>query len=505
MNFTEIVKKYQEYGLACLPTVFSTKAPTYGTMWKEDIPIEKFIDCDSIAVKCGDFSGGLECLDFDNKLKDAKEILTKYLEIPEVKEIYEKHKLPIESTQSGGYHLLYRCTKNEGNRKLAQRYVPEQKTTKDLIETRGINGFFLCDPSPKYKLIRNNFSYIATISVIERATLIDNAISMNEFVEPEKNEYQGGTDRPGDLYNVSMEAISDMKSLLQGAGWKDLGKTRWRRPNKNEGISATLGKVAPNILYVFTSNGYPFEPSKAYTPFQVLGLLKFGGDFKEACKSIAPEKTTSYQAGKLQVSELEKILNGAFIDTRRHIDKPPTILSIVERAGTMTIVKRVLTLGNFSCIIGKAKSRKTFLLSVVTAALLKTGNGKVIGEMPASKNEILYFDTEQGEYDSYNVIRRIENMAGTGLRLKSYNLRPFSPLERCQIIEYAFKLFGEKTGFCVIDGIADLANAINDEVEATRVTGILLNLTKHTIVTYHVYFIKIKMTILQQGILVVLL
>jgi len=482
MNFTETVKKYSEWGLSCLPTDLKGKRPigANSSDWtNHDFELNDFNDCDSIGIKCGKASGNLECIDIDNHFEDAKEILTKYLEITEVNEIYKKYKLPIETTQRGGYHLLYRCEKIEGNRKLAARWKSEENRPDHFFETRGEGGMFLCCPSPGYKIIRNIFENIATISIIERAILIDNAVAMNEYVEPGKNEYQNGTDRPGDIYNSTSGSISEMKGLLQSAGWKDLGNLKWRRPGKNDGISATLGKVAPNVFYVFTGNGYPFDPMKAYLPFQVLALLKFGGDFSEAAKSIAPERIFTNHAIKMNQTEIEKILEGSKIDTRRQIEKPPTILSIRENIATSLIYKRVFTLGNFSCIIGKAKSRKTFFLSLITASLLnKNQNDKFDSDMPEHKNEILYFDTEQGEYDSYNAIRRIEKMAGTGLRLRGYNLRQFSPMERCQIIEYAFGKYGDKAGYCVIDGIADLANGINDEDEATRVTTFLLMLTK---------------------------
>ena len=172
----------------------------------------------------------------------------------------------------------------------------------------------------------------------------------------------------------------------------------------------------------------------------------------------------------------EKMLTDSFIDLRKSVSKPPTILSIKDDG----YVKRLLTLGNFSCITGKAKSRKTFFLSLITSQMLSNSyDGKFVGEMTPEKNEILYFDTEQGEYDSYNVIKRIETMSGTtGNRLHAFSLRQFTPLERCQLIEYGFKLYGERAGLCVIDGIADLAFAINDEQEATRVTTILLRLSK---------------------------
>jgi hypothetical protein len=478
MNYISIHQKYLEHGYKTLPTT-DKKSPCVpvGQDWKEDLPESLFENSFGIGLKLGEASGFIECMDFDNHLLNAKNKLSEFLAIPEVKEIYDKHKPPIENTVSRGYHLLYRCLEMEGSRKLALQFK-EDKTTDCFIETKGLASYICIDPTPGYKFIRNDLFNIPMLSKVERAILIDNAISMNEVFQTHKTEYEQ-TDRPGDLYNASMGAIGDMKGILQGIGWQDLGNYRWRRPGKKEGLSATLGKVAPNVFYVFTANSSPFEPNKAYTPFQVLALVKFNGDFKEAAKSVAPERVERVEVGRISLTELEKILLGAKIDTSRKIDRPPTILSFMDQQATSTIQKRVFTLGNFSCIIGKAKSKKTFFLSMVSSALLcNSTDGKFIGEMKEGKNEILYFDTEQGEYDSYNVIKRIELMAGTKERFRGYNLRPFSPVDRCQIIEYAFKLFGEKTGFCVIDGIADLANGINDEDEATRVVTILLRLSK---------------------------
>lgn len=293
-----------------------------------------------------------------------------------------------------------------------------------------------------------------------------------------KTEYETG-ERPGDIYNQNPDSVYEMKSILQGAGWKQVGNYTWRRPNKDSGVSATLGKVAPNIFYVFTSNAHPFDPMKAYTPFQVLGLLKFNGDFKQAASSVAPGKPITYEQTKITISDIEKLLLNSRIDTSKTVEKPPTILSIKEQSGTSSVLKRLFTLGNFSCTIGKAKSRKTFVQSLLTAAILgEDRGGKLVSELPRGKKDVLYFDTEQGEYDCHNVIRRIERMAGDNKHLKAYSLRQYTPSERCMIIEYAFKLWGSSIAFCVIDGIADLATAINDEDEATRVVTMLLRLTK---------------------------
>lgn len=475
----EIYNKYKSVGISLIPTK-KDKSPLLSGTWLNGFDYNKFGNASYYGLICGELSGGLECFDFDNHFEDALANFTEFITIPEVKFIYEKYKLPIEKSQNGGYHLLFRCSKNDTNKKLASRLLNGRPDA--IIETRGQNGYFCAYPSDGYTVFRNDIFNIQTITQIERAVLFDNAIAMNEcYPVIPKSAYESESgDRPGDLYNQTDDAVDDMKGILSGAGWRNLGNTRWRRPGKDEGISATLGKVAPGIFYCFTANGYPFEPMKAYTPFQVLGLIKFNGDFKEAAKSVAIEKPIrQQQSAGLQPSEMDKILLGARIDTARRIEKPPIILSIKEQQATSFIYKRVFTLGNFSCIIGKAKSRKTFLLTLITASLLsKDKTGKFVGEMVAGKNEILYFDTEQGDYDSQNVIKRIERMGGSTAGFRGYSLRPFSPTERCQIIEYAFTLFGDRTGFCVIDGIADLAFAINDEQEATRVTSILLRLSK---------------------------
>lgn len=477
MTIQEAYISYNAAGFAVHPTK-PDKSPLMPTDWKHGFDGAAFTNAAGIGVICGKISGGLECLDFDNHFGDAKQVLTDYISIPEVKAIYEKHKLPIEKSMNGGYHLLYRCNVNEGNRKLAQR-KNNQGRPEAIIETRGEGGYFCAYPSHGYTIERNNIFHIATITPIERAVLIDTACSFNEYTQQVyKTEFETG-DRPGDVYNTTQDAGQNTISLLQSAGWKQIDTYKWRRPDKTDGISATFGKVAKDVFYCFTANGHPFEPNKAYTPFQVLALLKYNGDFKEAAKAIAPERTDiRIPTSKMDVSEIEKILNQAKIDTSKKVERPPVILYIKEQSGTQYNYKRLFTLGNFSCIIGKAKSRKTFLLSMLTAAVINSDSApKFKSELPKGKAGVLYFDTEQGEYDCYNVISRIETMAGIR-SMKSFALREYSPLDRCAIIEHAFKLWGNETAFCVIDGIADLANAINDEEEATRVTTMMLRLTK---------------------------
>jgi hypothetical protein len=474
-----IIKSYFDAGYECLPCKID-KSPLLKKGWKEKFTLDEFKNAEAIGIKGGSYSDGIICLDFDahQGQKDAYTNLKHYLEIPEIREIFDRDKLPIEKTQSGGYHLLFKTDVKIGNRKIASRMFEGKPDC--FIEIKAQDGYFLCTPSPGYKMVNNDILKVAKLNSVDTATMIDLAMSMNEYYKTNVTEYEG-TDRPGDKFNKEV-SLNEVENILKSANWSDIGDKKWRRPGKKTGISGSLGYIKGcYIFYCFTQNGYPLEWLKAYSPFQLKTALEFNGDYKACATSLpAPEKITIVSKDKLPESELEKILNNCKIDTNKIIERPPVILSIKQKNGSGFQYRRIFTLGNFSVIIGKAKSKKTFLLSLLISFLLRIKDltYKFINDLSDEKNLIVWFDTEQGTYDSYNTIKRIEKMSGTKGKIKAFNLRPFSPLERCQIIEYAFKMFGNKIGLCIIDGIADLSTAINDELEATRISTMMLRLTK---------------------------
>ncbi len=497
----EIVKKYIDNGFSVLPTK-DDKSPATKKWYGVDVDINEFAGAFGIGVKCGNESNGLECMDFDNHFSDAKETLSKYISISEVKEIYEKYNLPIESTQSGGFHLLFRCDKNDGNRKLASRPKWDEKLKRfkpdAIIETRGEGGYFVCAPTHGYKVIRNSILNVPKISIEERDILITNAISLNKWVEPIKNNFEE-KDRPGDKYNSDFTAIEDVKSELLLKGWKELKTGIWQRPGKKKGISATLGYVE-NIFYVFTANGYPFEPEKGYTPFQVIALLKYNGDFSAFAKDLSERyglnKQTDYtkktEAKKPEKTkdEWEDILSKSFIDLTIPVEKPPIIMKIGNVINGTNYHQRLLTLGNFSAITGKAKSKKTYLSSLIVSAFVKNSDeqNKFYSHLPENKRMVIRFDTEQSTYDAYVISKLTEKLIGYyAQHYGTFDLREFTPQDRCSIIDFALNKFKDNIGVVIIDGITDLATKINDEEEASKVTGLLMKWTK----TYNCHIICI--------------
>ena len=139
------------------------------------------------------------------------------------------------------------------------------------------------------------------------------------------------------------------------------------------------------------------------------------------------------------------------------------------------------TLGNFSLIIDKAKSRKSFYVNIAISAALQKDLilGRIKSNLPVDKCEVLYFDTEQSKYHVQLAVRRIcaQIAVSQPSNLHTYFLRSLTPAERLKFIEDEI-YSNDNVGFVVIDGIKDLVTSINDEDQATMVASKLLKWTE---------------------------
>jgi KaiC/GvpD/RAD55 family RecA-like ATPase len=158
--------------------------------------------------------------------------------------------------------------------------------------------------------------------------------------------------------------------------------------------------------------------------------------------------------------------------------------------GTSFGYSRVFTLGNFSAITGKSKSKKTYLATLLLTASVKNTYYDTVFEasLPGGRTGVLLFDTEQSNYDAYITAKRIYDLLGySDDRFGAFDLREYTPIERCKIIERTLEKMHNDISFVVIDGIADLAMAINDEIEASRVVSLLMKWTKK----YNIHIVNI--------------
>jgi hypothetical protein len=288
------IKKYIDNKISVLPIRKGLKSPQikswteymhYRMGWDE---FSLHLEC-SVAMIGGTVSGNLECLDFDNHFGDADAIYNKFCNTPEVLEILAKHNIPSQKTQSGGYHIIYRCEGVvSGSKKLASR-AKENGKADALIETRGEGGYFLVYPSAGYSVISGDLTEdIPTISVDERKVLISYSKSANEFLGTTKVVEKFETVRAGDDYNAKTTE-AEMASMLRTAGWSSSNDIHWVRPDKKAGtgISATLGKAAPKMFFAFSSNADPFEASQGYYPFEMKTLLEYNGIHDNCLKDLS--------------------------------------------------------------------------------------------------------------------------------------------------------------------------------------------------------------------------
>jgi hypothetical protein len=282
MISTEVFKLYAGYGLSCIPC--NQKLPSLPWKWYQThIPSADDFDRfkgTQIACICGAVSGGLICIDFDikngDRFSDWQTIVTKVH--PDI-----LSKMVIETSPSGGYHVIFRSAQKIGNKKLACN--PDNLC---MIETRGEGGFFCCAPSEGYKFYYSDFSQINTVSESESQFLIDAAIALDETLKtehPEPVQQSGSGITPLDDYNSKESAIP----ILVRHGWKVVGvhsgTTYLRRPGKDDrSISASWNKI-PDRFYCF-STSTPFENQKVYKTSGVYTVLEHNGDYHAAAKAL---------------------------------------------------------------------------------------------------------------------------------------------------------------------------------------------------------------------------
>lgn len=271
-----------------------------------------FLEGNFIGVVCGGVSHNLECLDFDNKLGNIDEVWKEYISYNDVKSIVEKYNLYIEKTLTGGRHLVWKnAEKSFAGTNLAFQFDDKGKPL-CIIETRGEGQYFICAPSNGYIQTYpkpdsgKGLADIIPITEDERQVLVEIAMSFTMIVEdkniiqpPRKHgqsfQQNTGELKPGAAYEQDPNVYEDVVKMLTGEGWRPAkhNNQHWIRPGKTEagGIGGTLGTIKgyPNHFYVFTSNAFPLEQGKFYSPFALKAALYFGGDFSDCASALAKE------------------------------------------------------------------------------------------------------------------------------------------------------------------------------------------------------------------------
>lgn len=381
MSLATAASAYQAGGLCVLPASKADKRPAIGS-WKtyqQRLPTSDEVAAwfanphSACCLVCGAVSGHLELIDFDC----AGEAFASWSELVQVEAPGLLDRLVVETSPSGGWHVVYRCAGPVGgNHKLAQRredlegpaevvrfgkaYQPRQDREGrwhillTTIETRGEGGLFLCAPSPGYQLMQGDFTDLPVLAPTERELLLRCAWTLNQ-VPPEVVDGQTGGSgrlRPGDDFN----ARGDLPELLRGHGWtlvRDGANQHWCRPGKTAGTSATL---KDRVLYVFSSNAAPFEANRAYSPFAAYALLEHHGDYAGAARAL---RDGGYGEAGPDLPAVAPALTQPAFDLRRFVDTPRTRVAWLWHG--------VIPRGMVALIGGKQGLGKSFLICDLAA------------------------------------------------------------------------------------------------------------------------------------------
>jgi len=394
----EYAKHYLNAGLSVLPANPQLK---YAALqhWK---PFQHRLPTDAevrawfgnghtgVCIVAGAVSGNLEMMDFDLEA----ELFEPWCDRIKQADPNLLDRLVIETSQSGGRHVIYRCDSDvSGNLKLAQRKVcvpsgdeiiigsKSHKPRKDkdgqwhvvltLIETRGQGGLFLCAPTPGYTLLQGELTSLPTLTTDQRELLLEAAWSLTELI-PDPVEVPQGTAssalRPGDDYN----ARGDIRPLLQAHGWtcvKGGDNEYWRRPGKTLGWSATL---KDGVFFVWSSNAYPFEPEKPYSAFSVYSHLEHHGDFSAAAAELAKqgfgENAAPTPAADVNLSAL---LPASDTIADEEDDEPVSLTELIANfQGLNTpIIHGLLREGETMNIIASPKVGKSWMVDLLAISL----------------------------------------------------------------------------------------------------------------------------------------
>ncbi len=195
----------------------------------------------------------------------------------------------------------------------------------------------------------------------------------------------------------------------------------------------------------------------------------------------------------------EQLLEECYIDPTKKLEHPPIAISYGEHSyntkeGMVTYPTPIGTYGNFSFIQAPPKHKKTFLVTLLSAAYIGGDSDKFVGKLKGHRDGkcILHFDTEQGEFHAQRVFKRTLDMCGMdNACYRTYGLRSLSHKERLSVIRIAIE-DTPNVGVVIIDGIADLVSDVNNIEESNSVVQNVMQWTKeyniHIVTVIHTNF-----------------
>ena len=477
-----IALRFLKQGISVVPVANDgSKRPAFAWQrFQQDLPTPDELlmwfkdDVTGIGVITGKVSGSLEMLELEGRAVAQK----MHLDIAEIAnnsglgDLWNSLNAGyVEITPSGGLHWLYRVSNGElpGNTKLARK--PGENGGVDVwAETRSEGGFTITAPSGgathpsggAWTLIGGSIETIPTITMQERQALhaifaMFDEMPKAESIQQEVVAKHDGILTPGDDYN----ARTTWEELLLPLGWSVVYRkgeaTVWRRPGKNEGISATTNFNGNDKFYVF-STSTQFDAETSYSKFAFYATLKHSGDFKAAANDL---RNQGYGAQGLNSFDSSNALmptnslqappqatQGDLSDDDSSW-KPIPLKDYFDglfQAPIATILKRsdghgLIYTGRVHSIYGESESGKSWVAQIATAECLK------------ADKKVIYIDFES---DAIDIVNRLKALGVSRANLLQYftYIRPDGPRDSDDPYWQAI-LEPQSAELVIIDGVTE--------------------------------------------------
>lgn len=233
---------------------------------------------------------------------------------------------------------------------------------------------------------------------------------------------------------------------------------------------------ANNFMMQFAHQGFDGQEIKscvesAYRKSHLFNTKSFTDDIQ------MDKYTPSYTSIEEKVNvNFQNIYDSSFVDIKKKIEYPPVAISIgMHKLGDNTFPIPFGTYGNFSCIVGASKSKKTFLKSLIMASYIGGNASNYASSIRSHRDRDLFvidIDTEQSSWHAQNVFKRVARLVGNEdyTMYRPFALRPYEPKQRLEFIEWLIyeSDMKDNIGLVGIDGLADLVDDFNDLKESQK-------------------------------------
>lgn len=255
----------------------------------------------SLAVVCGEVSGGLEILDFDNHGGE-----TWYRQWSELAgDPVTTHNLPFQQTGGNGFQVAWRCPGAvERSQKMAWIPAPEEDAGRAvMIETRGDHAYALWAPSlhpsgRHYRILHSTLSKVPTISTELRTHLLDCARQLCQAPAEKKPPAAAGNretryiaDGGNDVRNEFNRKYA-IEEKLRDYGYTQVSGARWSRPGKEDSAGVVVfdnGKAYENSSNGAMRGDRAGKTNQPFDAFDLFVTYDYNGDFREATIAAAKE------------------------------------------------------------------------------------------------------------------------------------------------------------------------------------------------------------------------